>query len=928
METADSARQPEILVPAFFNRNSISALMQRASSSFSILPLSQPQGRASHRTRFRFLAMMFLLWVLPSRMDAQAVDDASPRETVLFDSGWRFQKGDPADGAGKLGYDAIKAWLLPTGNAFTADSTAKAERPKGNPGGLAVSYAGLDFDDRYWRQLDLPHDWVIEGSFDPKEDGSTGKLRYDGPVWYRKRFTLPASDRGRQIFLDVDGAMSYASVWVNGQCAGGWPYGYASFRVDLTPYLQTGEENVVAIRLDTPPHAARWYPGGGIYRNVWLVKTAPVHVAQWGLHVTTPEISPDSATVDCQVTVDNDSSSAAQSRVRTEIYSLGQDGAPGKNPVASSDWTGLTVPAGTDAMAEVKVPLPNPDLWDLVHPHLYRLRAIVQQDGAQVDRLETTFGVRSIKFDPVQGFLLNGRHVPLQGVCMHSDLGALGDVVNSRGLERQLQILQEMGCNAVRTSHNPPSPELIDLCDRMGILIMAESLDCWTQGKVAGDYHLLFADWSERDIRSLVRHFRNDPCVILWSMGNEIPEQQQPEGAGIAARLSSYAHDEDTTRPTTIACSAPVGGFNGFQEGFDVFGFNYECRWSWGKQGPDIYPRFHQANPTIPVMGSETSSACSSRGCYFLPIDQSLQDIQVSSYDNWTPAWATEPDVEFQNQEKNPFVLGEFVWTGFDYLGEPTPYNNDRSILLNTADPAKRAEMEAQLKKIGAVPSRSSYFGIVDLCGFKKDRFYLYQSHWRPDFPMAHILPHWNWPDRSGQTIPVYVYTSGDSAELFLNGRPLGRKIKQPLEYRLEWDVPYQPGKLEAVAYKEGREWARDTMRTAGPAAQLLVQPDRDTLAADGRDLSFVKVTIADKDGIPVPTASNSLHFDLAGPADLIATDNGDATDLASFQSPDRKAFNGLALAVVRTRAGDAGPITLQVKSDGLPTVRIEMTSR
>ena len=512
-------------------------------------------------------------------------------------------------------------------------------------------------------------------------------------------------------------------------------------------------------------------------------------------------------------------------------------------------------------------------------------------------RYETPFGIRTIEFTTTNGFLLNGKRVPLNGVCDHSDLGALGSAINTRGLERQVEILKSFGCNAIRTSHNPPSPELLDICDRLGMLVMDESFDCWESGKTRNDYHLIFDDWHERDWRAELRRDRNHPSIILWSIGNEVGEQGRPNKFWIASELTAIAHQEDPTRPTTSANSDVNAGFNGFAKNEDVFGYNYK---------PNDYGRFRAANAVQPLFGSETASCVSSRGEYFFPVSNNKAagraNNQVSSYDLYAPGWATPPDSEFTGQDKYPFVAGEFVWTGFDYLGEPTPYGNRND------------------------PARSSYFGIVDLAGFPKDRYYIYQARWRPDFPMAHILPHWNWPDRVGQVTPVHVYTSGDSAELFLNGKSLGLKKKGQYEYRLRWDdVVYQPGTLKVVAYKNGKQWATDVMKTTGPAAKLTLKADRATIAADGQDLSFVTVTVADKNGLLVPQSKNHIKFAISGPGEIVATDNGDATSFESFQLPEHNAYNGLALVIVRAKAGQTGRITLKAESDGLKAATISI---
>ena len=461
-------------------------------------------------------------------------------------------------------------------------------------------------------------------------------------------------------------------------------------------------------------------------------------------------------------------------------------------------------------------------------------------------------------------------------------------------------MLREMGCNAIRTSHNPPAPELLDLCDRMGLVVMDESFDCWRRGKTRNGYHHLFDDWHEKDWRAQIRRDRNHPCVILWSIGNEVAEQGSPEGHKIAAELTRIAHEEDPTRPTTAGCNEVKAGYNGFQQTVDVFGYNYK---------PEEYGKFHQQNPTLALYGSETASCVSSRGEYFFPVStnksQGRANYQVSSYDLYAPPWATSPDTEFRGQDEFPFVAGEFVWTGWDYLGEPTPFDRHND------------------------PARSSYFGIIDLDGFKKDRFYLYQARWRPELPVAHLLPHWNWPDRTGQVTPVHVYTSGDEAELFLNGKSLGRKKVAPYQYRLSWDeVPYQPGRLQVVAYRHGKKWAADTLETTGPAAKLALRADRSVIRADGQDLSFITVTVADKHGRLVPQSKNRVRFYISGPGEIAAVDNGDPTRMESFQAKDCAAFNGLCLVVVRATSGQSGTITLKAQADSLDGKSIRLTSR
>jgi beta-galactosidase len=754
--------------------------------------------------------------------------------------------------------------------------------------------------------------------------GATGKLPWAGTGWYRKTFSLPASDAGRRVCLDIDGAMSYSMVWCNGKFVGGWPYGYSSFRLDLTDRIKPGADNTLAIRLDNPEGSSRWYPGAGIYRNVWLVKTAPIHVAHWGTRVTTPEVTSEKATVSILVTLENQSAAEAKVAVATEVYELDANGRRGGAPV-------LKMPPHSKKEFTETGTLANPKLWSPESPQLYLAVTTVTRDGKPVDVYETPFGIRTIKFTADDGFHLNGKRVQLKGVCNHHDLGALGAAFNTRAAERQLAILKEMGVNALRTSHNMPAPELMDLCDRMGILVMDETFDCWKKGKKWNDYGTLWDDWHEKDLRALIRRDANHPSVILWSVGNEVREQGDAvKGPEFAAHLESIVHSEDPTRPSVLGSSDSKASYNGVQKGIDVMGQNYEL---------GGYGKFRAQNPNIPLLGSETASTISSRGEYFfttncLPVSedkaQGRSDFQMSSYDLYCPGWGWVPDNEFKSLAKNPHVAGEFVWTGFDYLGEPTPYNNDSSNLLNFHDAAGKANMARELKELGKirVPSRSSYFGIVDLAGFRKDRFYLYQAHWRPDYPMAHILPHWNWPERAGQVTPAHVYTSGDEAELFLNGKSLGRKKKGPEEYRLRWnDVVYEPGELKVIVYKGGKEWARDVMKTTGPAAKLVLEPDRPVIRADGADLSFVTVTIADKDGLLVPRSKNQVVFGISGPGEIVATDNGDATSFEPFQASTRKAFNGLALVIVRAKAGQTGEIVLTATSGGLAGAQVKLSA-
>ena len=771
-----------------------------------------------------------------------------------------------------------------------------------------------DFDDSSWRRVNLPHDWAIEGPFTTHGGGGMGRLPSSGIGWYRKELSIPAQDAGKSIFLDVDGAMSYAAVWLNGQFVGGWPYGYASWRLDLTPYLVPGGKNELAIRLDNPPNSSRWYPGGGIYRNVWLVKTAPVHVGHWGTYITTPAVSSSSATVQVKVTVENNSQQAADVSVSTQIFPLAANGDKESRAVAGIPPLKLGVPSRSRAAVEAAASVANPKLWGpppRQRPNRYVAVTTVSEAGKLLDEYETSFGIRTLKFDPNEGFLINGEHIALNGVCNHHDLGALGAALNYRALQRQLEMLQEMGCNAVRTSHNPPAPELLELADQMGLLVMDEAFDVWVREKTPLDFHLIFPDWHEQDLRAQVRRDRNCPSVILWSIGNEVGEQfTGTSGAALAKQLCDIVHEEDPTRPTTTAMNwaQPT---NPFPATVDVIGLNYQG--AGIRKAPGQYPAFHEKFPDKMIIGSETASALSSRGEYLFPVTNansapvghdSGEDPsrrQVSAYELYCAAFGASADKVFASQEKHPYVGGEFVWTGLDYLGEPTPFDS----------------------------SRSSYSGIIDLAGLKKDRFYLYQAHWRPDFPMAHILPHWTWPERVGQVTPVHVFTSGDEGELFLNGKSLGRRKKAPYEYRLRWDdVVYTPGTLKVVTYKNGKRWATAMMKTAGKPARLKLEPDRGDIRADGLDLSFVTVTMTDQGGLTVPRAADRIHFEVEGPGEIVATDNGDPSSLESFQSCDRKAFNGLCVAIIRGKPGQPGKIRLTASADGLKSATVFIKTR
>lgn len=860
-----------------------------------------------------------LIFVLIWGQNGVCSETSVVRERININRDWRYQENDPVGVDSALHYFRLKPYLLPCANNFIIFGK-KHRRPEGNPGGN-IAYVSSDFDDSGWRQLNLPHDWAIEGPFNIDYMGSTGKLPYWGIRWYRKTFELTESDAGKQIYLDIDGAMSYASVWCNGQYVGGWPYGYASFRLDLTPYIKVGQKNVLAIRLDNPDDASRWYPGSGIYRNVWLLKTSPVHVEQWGTFVRNVQLNQEKAIMEMGVNVENHAGKDVQVEVQTGIYLQDENGHPMGDKVAQYITKSIAIKKDSWASARFQFEVDAPKLWSIDTPNCYVAVSRIFKDGQEVDCYETPFGIRTIEFTHDQGFMLNGRKVAIKGVCMHHDLGALGAAFNEVAAERQLRIMKEMGANAIRTSHNPPAPELVALCDRMGLMMQLELADTWQKGKRKNDYNLLFDDWSEADMRSLVRHYRNHPSVIMWSIGNEVPDQMTDQGIIIARNLTAYCHDEDPTRPTSLGCNKRDAIFRDIVNQVDIFGLNYFHK---------TYPLFKEYNPTRRYHASETSSATSSRGEYFFPVtthvDDSRSGFQLSSYDMTTIGWGCAPEVQFKMNEEYPFMSGEFVWTGFDYLGEPTPYNKDLTNLLNFSDPAELEKARKELEELGKIktPSRSSYFGIVDLCGFPKDRYYNYKSYWCPDVPTVHILPHWNWEERIGKITPVHIYTSGDAVELFLNGKPLGRREKIHSYDRLTWDeVRYEPGVLKAVAYKNGQKWAEEVVETTGKPAALQVTPEKTVLKNDGTDLSFIRVAIVDSKGRAVPRSKNHLKFSVSGPAEIVATDNGDATSLLPFQLSERDAYNGLALVILRGKYMEQGKVTLTVESKGLPKQKV-----
>jgi beta-galactosidase len=816
----------------------------------------------------------------------------SPRTRDSFNQGWKFVKYFNAS-------DEVLA---------TDKEPANLQSPSA--------------EDSNWRSLNLPHDWAIEGPFSDTLENNTGLLPWKGIGWYRKHFQVNSNDAGKRIYVDFDGAMAYAKVWLNGRFVGEWPYGYTSFRLDLTPYVNYGKENVIAVRLDTKSYDSRWYPGAGIYRNVWLVKTSELHVSQNGVFCTTPEVKKERAIVSVQAEIESHLADPAAVTVKATIYKLDKNLEPSAIPVAESFSATATVEGMKGHTFRLDIPVKEPVLWDLENPELYRVSVSVIQGDKVSDVYQTNFGFRTLNFTARDGFLLNGKRVDIKGVCNHHDLGALGAAFNIRAAGRQLEILREMGCNAIRTSHNPPAPELLDLCDRMGFLVQVEAFDAWKTPKKRNDYNKLFYAWHDEDLRAMVRRDRSHPSVFMWSTGNEVNDQNNP---ALSESLRTIIKSEDNTRPVTVGCNWDESGTNGFQKTVDVFGINYRL------YRYDAFFQFKD-NANLPFHSTESASTISSRGEYFFPVatgdlNNNLPGkgiFQISSYDLAYPAWASSPDQQWEMQDKYPGVMGEFVWTGFDYIGEPTPYGGDLTGLRPGTKRYDEAKALLDKQNVTEVPSRSSYFGILDLAGFKKDRFYLYQSKWRPELPMAHILPHWNWPERKGLVTPVHVYTSGDEAELFLNGKSLGKKKKGPMEYRLRWDdVVYQPGELKVIAYKNGAKWAEDVMKTTGKASGLSISADRPTVKSDGIDLIYITVQIQDKDKLAVPRSNNQITFSIDGPGRIVATDNGDATSHESFQSPSKKAFNGMCLVIVAAEKGASAPFTVKAESKGLKNASV-----
>lgn len=754
-------------------------------------------------------------------------------------------------------------------------------------------------NDSQWRVLDLPHDWSIEGEFRKDNPATPGGGALPGGIaWYRKTFTVPESHQGKLVFIDFDGVYRNSEVWINGNYLSKRPYGYSSFRYELTPFLKYGDEkNLLAVRVDNSQQPnSRWYSGSGIYRNVWLVTTEKISVDHWGTFITTPEVSKQSAKVSVQTKVRNATQQDQPIALKTIVYD-----AAGKKVTAVA----VDSVIAKDSVGEIcqQVVVKNPTLWSLENPYLYKAVSQVIYNDRICDDYETTFGIRYFVFDSAKGFSLNGKPTKILGVCNHHDLGCLGTAINTRALERQLEILKAMGCNGIRTSHNPPAPELLDLCDRMGFIVLDEAFDMWAKKKTDYDYALNWEAWHRRDLEDMVLRDRNHPSVFIWSIGNEVVEQwylQDSSSVIITRELAGLVRRLDATRPITSACNGPEPSNPVIKSGpLDLIGYNYSQR---------KFADFPKTFPGKCFLATETTSALATRGSYDMPSDiirrwpvrwdqpfkTGNADFTCSAYDNCSAPWGSTHEETWRIVKKYDFLSGMYIWTGWDYLGEPTPY---------------------------WWPARSSYFGIIDLAGFPKDAYYMYQSEWT-DKPVLHVFPHWNWNE--GESVDVWAYTNCEEVELFLNGKSLGTKKKSGDDLCLTWRLSFSPGTLTAIGRSGGKDILTREVKTAGAPAKIALEADRNIIHADGKDLSFITVIVLDQNGTLLPRADNLINFEIKGEGIIAGVDNGCQTSHEPFKAKYRKAFNGLCLVVIQSTE-KAGEITLKATSDGLEgdTVKI-----
>lgn len=784
-----------------------------------------------------------------------------------------------------------------------------------------------EFVDSGWRKLNLPHDWAIEGDFSQDNPSGTGGGALPGGVgWYRKTFVAENKDKGKHFRIEFDGVYMNSEVFINGTCLGKRPYGYISFSYDLTPYLKWGEKNVIAVRVDNAEQPnSRWYSGCGIYRNVWLLKTGDVCVAEWGTYVTTAKVDGQGASLNLVTTLENTGKENADVTVRSVLKD-----AEGKEVAQAESPANVVAEKSAEIAQELQVT--SPQLWDVEHPYLYSLVTEVMKGGQCVDRYVTPVGIRTFSFDATKGFVLNGKPTKINGVCMHHDLGCLGAAVNVRAMERQLQMLKEMGCNGIRCSHNPPAPEWLDLCDRMGFIVMDEAFDMWRKKKTAYDYSLYFNEWHERDLHDFILRDRNHPSVFMWSIGNEVLEQWNDAQADtlsleeanlilnfghsadmlakegevsvnslLTKKLADFVKALDPTRPVTAGCNEPNPANHLFRSGaLDIIGYNYH-----NVNIPDVPRNF----PGKPFIITESNSALMTRGYYRMPSDEMFiwperwdkpfydATFACSSYDNCHAPWGNTHEENLLLTKKNDFISGQYVWTGFDYIGEPTPYG---------------------------WPARSSYFGIIDLAGFPKDVYYLYQSEWS-NKQVLHLFPHWNWT--AGQDVDMWCYyNQADEVELFVNGKSQGVKAKDENHLHVVWRVKYEPGSVKVVARKDGKVVGEEEIRTAGEPKKIRLTPDRNTLNADGKDLSFVTVEIVDAEGNLCPLADNLVHFEVEGNLFIAGVDNGSQTSMERFKDNKRKAFNGKCLVVLQND-GKAGAARLKAVAEGLEDAVVEIVS-
>lgn len=765
--------------------------------------------------------------------------------------------------------------------------------------------------EKSWQPVRIPHDWAIYGPFSRDNDlqevaveqngeqvatiktGRTGGLPFLGKGCYRTTISIPDTT-GRSHVLLFDGAMSNARVRVNGREIAYWPYGYNSFVADMTSVAVPGE-NRIEVSLENFEKASRWYPGAGLYRNVHLISTNKVHIPVWGTRITTPTVHDDYASVALEIEVEGLAKHQGVDLVTDLLDAAGNTVATARNRY---------VCRGQRFTQHFLVN--RPQLWSPDTPVLYTARTRIERDGEVLDEYDTRFGIRTLEYIPEKGFFLNGRPTKFKGVCNHHDLGPLGAAVNRSALRYQIELLKGMGVNAIRTAHNMPAPELVELCDEMGMMLMVEPFDDWGfRPKSPNGYGRFFAEWAERDMTNMVRAYRNAPSVVMWSIGNEVPSQWGPDGMDELVMLRDLVHRLDPTRPVTCGMDQIRAVLdNGFAAALDIPGFNYK---------PQFYDDAYERLPQRLILGSETASTVSSRGVYHFPVTFAEHNVvlhddhQSSSYDNESCAWSNTPDLDFARDDDHDWVLGQFVWTGFDYLGEPSPYDTD------------------------AWPSHSSLFGIIDLAWLPKDRYWLYRAQWNEHEETLHMLPHWTWPGREGEITPVFVYTSYPKAELFVNGRSQGIREKaasgNPVErYRLMWnEVRYEPGEIRVVAYDaEGRQAAEQIIHTAGKAHRLVATPNRTRLAATGDELLYVTVTVEDRNGNPVPTDTREVSFRVEGAGTFEATANGDPTCTMPFQEPRMKLFSGAATAIVRS-ARTSGTMKFTVSAPGVKSATVEI---